>query len=345
MPAGQGKITRSRIVGGLVDLGISFIPMRVLTASLTVVLLAAMVAAQDPPRVRSLRITVLSTMLAGEFAGGIGEWGFAALVEADGRRILFDTGARPETVLANAKELRIDLTGVSDVVISHNHGDHTGGLLTLRKALIPRDPKSLSRAHVGRGIFWPRPTGTGDANGLLNVKAEYEGGGGRFIEHATAAAIAPAIWVTGPVPRIHPERNWPGGRKVQTPDGMREDDIPEDMSLVFDTSSGLVVLSGCGHAGIINTLAHARKIVREAPIHAALGGFHLFAASDEHLAWTSAELKRYQVDHFLGAHCTGIEAVFRIRQQCGLSRGAAVVGSVGTTFTLGTGITPTSLAR
>ncbi len=217
--------------------------------------------------------------------------------------------------------------------------------MTLRKALLARDPTSLTRAHVGRGIFWPRPTPAGDANGLLGFKAEYEASGGTFVEHAAAATVAPGIWVTGPVPRIHPERNWPEGRKVQAPDGMREDDVPEDMSLVFDTPSGLVVLSGCGHAGIINTLEHARKTVRAAPVHAALGGFHLFAGSDERLAWTSAQLKRFQLEHFLGAHCTGIEAVFRIRQQCGLSRGAAVVGSVGATFTLGSGIAPTSLAR
>jgi 7,8-dihydropterin-6-yl-methyl-4-(beta-D-ribofuranosyl)aminobenzene 5'-phosphate synthase len=319
--------------------------MRVATLSLTLALLAALPTAQDRPQVRSLKITVLSTMLAGDFAGGIGEWGFAALVEADGRRILFDTGARPETVLVNARELKEDLAGITDLVISHNHGDHTGGLLTLRKALLARDPKSLTRAHVGRGIFWPRPTPAGDANGLLALRAEYERSGGTFVEHATAATIAPGIWVTGPVPRMHPERNWPPGRKVQTPDGMKEDDIPEDMSLVFDTLSGLVVLSGCGHAGVVNTLDHGRKTVRDAPIHAALGGFHLFAASDEELAWTSAQLKRLQVGHFLGAHCTGIEAVFRVREQCALSRATAVVGSVGTTFTLGTGITPTALAR
>jgi 7,8-dihydropterin-6-yl-methyl-4-(beta-D-ribofuranosyl)aminobenzene 5'-phosphate synthase len=319
--------------------------MRVATAWLTLVLAGTIAAAQERPQVRSLKITVLSTMLAGDVAGGIGEWGFAALVEADGRRILFDTGARPETVLANAKELRIDLAGVSDLVISHNHGDHTGGLLTLRNALLARAPASLTRAHVGQGIFWPRPTPGGDANGLLALKTEYERSGGAFVEHAGAAPIAPGVWVTGPVPRVHAERNWGGTGRVQTPAGVQEDTIPEDMSLVFDTPSGLVLLSGCGHAGIINTLEHARTRVRDAPVHAAIGGFHLLAASDDQLAWTSAQLKRFRLEHFLGAHCTGIEAVYRIRQQCGLSRGAAVVGSVGATFSLGTGITPTALAR
>ena len=82
---------------------------------------------------------------------GLGEWGFAALVEADGHRLLFDTGARPETVLTNARELGIDLAGVTDVVLSHHHGDHTGGLLTLRRELVKDNPAALSRRYVGRG--------------------------------------------------------------------------------------------------------------------------------------------------------------------------------------------------
>ena len=94
-------------------------------------------------------MTILSTMLAD--TKGLGEWGFAALVEADGRRLLFDTGARPETVLNNARELGIDLSGVTDVVLSHHHGDHTGGLLTLRRELRKANPAALSRAYVGTG--------------------------------------------------------------------------------------------------------------------------------------------------------------------------------------------------
>jgi 7,8-dihydropterin-6-yl-methyl-4-(beta-D-ribofuranosyl)aminobenzene 5'-phosphate synthase len=308
-----------------------------------IVALPAATTGRQPTQIRSLKITVLSTMLAGDGLESVGEWGFAALVEADGRRMLFDTGARPDTVRANLEDLGIDLSGITDLIISHNHGDHTGGLLTLRGAFAGSD--TLSRAHVGRGIFWPRPSNGRDMNGLLAFKADYERGGGQFIEHSAAKEIAPGLWLTGPVPRVHPERNWSGSGRVQGPDGVVEDTIPEDMSLVFDTPSGLVVLSGCGHAGIINTLEHARKIVRPAPIHAAVGGFHLFAASDDHLAWTSKQLKGMGLQHFLGAHCTGVEAVFRVREQCSLPRSAAVVGSVGAIFELGRGISPTSLAR
>jgi glyoxylase-like metal-dependent hydrolase (beta-lactamase superfamily II) len=101
--------------------------------------------------VHAVKITLLSTMLTD--ALGVGEWGFSALVEADGQRVLFDTGGRTETVLNNAHELGIDLSNVEDVVLSNNHWDHVTGLVTLRRELSKINPAALSRAHVGQGIF------------------------------------------------------------------------------------------------------------------------------------------------------------------------------------------------
>jgi 7,8-dihydropterin-6-yl-methyl-4-(beta-D-ribofuranosyl)aminobenzene 5'-phosphate synthase len=297
-------------------------------------------------RVRSLRAVVLSTMLAGNPGErGIGEWGYAALVEADGRRILFDTGARPDTVLRNAREMGIDLSSVSEVVVTHNHFDHTGGLLTLRRELAKINPTALSRVHVGRGIFWSRPTNSGDSNSMLAIKPAYEATGGRFIEHIEPEEIAPGVWFTGPVPRVHPERNWSGTGQVRTPDGLVEDTVPEDSSLIFDTEKGFVLLAGCGHAGMINTLDYARKKIRPERVYAAIGGFHLFQLGDERLDWTASKLREFGVKYLLGGHCTGIEAVYRLRQQIGLTRQECVVSAVGSSFTLDKGIDPLLLAR
>jgi 7,8-dihydropterin-6-yl-methyl-4-(beta-D-ribofuranosyl)aminobenzene 5'-phosphate synthase len=321
------------------------------TLSLVSILLAAPVQTSTPAvpaassaRVKNLKILVLSTMLADE---GIGEWGFAAIVDVDGQRILFDTGARPNTVLENARELKVDLAQVPQVVLSHNHSDHTGGLLTLRRDAQARDEKALARVHVGRGLFWSRPTadGAGESNLPLKTRADYAAAGVTFVEHDGAQQILPGVWLTGPVPRVHPERNWSGKGRVKSPDGLVEDTIPEDQSLVFDTDRGLVILAGCGHAGIVNTVEYARKVVRPAPIHAIVGGLHLFALDDERLNWTADQLKAAALENLLGAHCTGIEAVYRIRQRVGLDRKAAVVGAVGSSFTLGTGIDPRELAR
>src|SRR5262245_49237005 len=100
---------------------------------LLILLVAPAVAGAEPAR--SLKVTVLSTMLAGDPGRGIGEWGFAALLEVDGQTFLIDTGARAETVLRNAAELAVDLSVVTDLVVTHNHADHTGGLLALRREL------------------------------------------------------------------------------------------------------------------------------------------------------------------------------------------------------------------
>jgi 7,8-dihydropterin-6-yl-methyl-4-(beta-D-ribofuranosyl)aminobenzene 5'-phosphate synthase len=153
------------------------------------------------------------------------------------------------------------------------------------------------------------------------------------------------VWLTGPVPRVHDERNWSAVGRVLTPEGPIEDTIPEDQSLVIDTEAGLVVLTGCGHAGVVNTATYARKVVREASLHALLGGFHLYPLDDERLGWTAARLREFGVENFMGAHCTGLEAVYRLRERLGLSRRTAVVGAVGASFTLGQGIDPLDLAR
>ena len=117
------------------------------------------------------------------------------------------------------------------------------------------------------------------------------------------------------------------------------------MSLVFDTDKGLVVLSGCGHAGVVNTFEYARSRIRRAPVYAAIGGFHLFQLDDDKLAWTAAKLREFGLRHLLGGHCTGIEAVYRLRQLAGLDRRTCVVSAVGSSFALDKGIDPLNLAR
>lgn len=303
-------------------------------------------AAQVDPayQVRSLRIEVLSTMLTSD--DGIGEWGFSAIVEADGHRILFDTGARPATVLNNARELGVDLSNITEVVLSHHHSDHTGGLITLRRAMQQKNPAALSQAYVGKGIFLARRTSEGNpVEFLVTTKRDYEASGGRFIEYDHPVELWNGVWLTGPVPRKYPERNWSVKRQVQTAEGWKEDNIPEDMSLVINTSEGLVVVSGCGHSGIINTLEYARATIRNAPIHAAIGGFHLYQLDDEKLRWTAAKLREFGLGTFLGAHCTGIEAVYRIRELTGLDRRRCAVGAVGAVYDLNKGLDPGSIAR
>ena len=313
---------------------------------LVALLAVATASAQPSPsghKVVSLEIKILSTMLADE---GFGEWGFAALVEVDGKRMLFDTGANDDTVQRNLKAMGLDLSDVETVILSHNHADHTTGLLTLRRQFAAKTPQALSTVYAGTGILLPRITPAGQLdNRLIRIKRDFEATGGRFVEVSKPIEILPGVWLTGPVPRIHPERNWSNVGKVRTAAGDVEDTVPEDMTLVFQTDTGLVYLFGCGHAGVINTLAHARATIDPSPVKAVIGGLHLFAATDQHLAWTAAQLKSFGVQQLVGAHCTGIESVYRIRDLVGLTRDTCMVGAVGASYSLAKGITAGRIAK
>jgi 7,8-dihydropterin-6-yl-methyl-4-(beta-D-ribofuranosyl)aminobenzene 5'-phosphate synthase len=296
-----------------------------------------------PERVSSLSITILSTMLADE---GFGEWGFAALVEVDGRRILFDTGGNEDTVARNLKALRLDLGGVEQVIFSHNHADHTTGLMPLRRQSVAASPTTLQTLLVGPGIFWPRVAADGGIDDrMAALRRDYEATGGRVTEVARPMRLQPGVWLTGPVPRVHPERNWSSLGKVRSGAGDVEDTVPEDMALVFQTNRGLVFLFGCGHAGVVNTLEHVRKAIDRSSVNAIIGGLHLFAADETHLSWTASQLKKFGVQQIVGAHCTGIEAVYRIRELAGLTRQTCMVGAVGASYSLDKGINPLRVAR
>ncbi|HEU0122491.1 MAG TPA: MBL fold metallo-hydrolase [Bryobacteraceae bacterium] len=292
----------------------------------------ALAAQSSSSRANTVQITILSTMLSGPF---LGEWGFSALLEVDGKRTLFDTGNRPETVLNNLREMKLDLSGVPSVVLTHHHRDHTGGLVTLRRDAMRRDKAALATAYGGKGILLPRNPG----NDFVLTKGEYEATGGKLVEVDQPRQLAPSVWLTGPIPRVHNERNWSGSTRLRMTDRMEEDTLPEDQALVIDTNQGLIVVSGCGHAGIVNTLGYARKVVRDTGIYAVVGGFHLFDANEEKLEWTAGQLRPMDIKYFLAAHCTGVESTVRLRELLRLPPERMTIAQVGRRFESGKGIT------
>ena len=295
--------------------------------TLFIALFAPCIIFGQSSQIENFKITILSTMLSDIH---IGEWGFSAIIEADGERILFDTGSRENTVLLNAEELNIDLGDIKDVFLSHNHSDHTGGLISLKKNI----PNSFSNAHIGEGIFYIRPNSDGRGHYILRNKNKLETMGVNFINHKKATQIMKGIWTTGQIPRKHDEKNWSQvGKLIDRKGNKIEDVIPEDQSLFFDTKKGIVLISGCGHAGIVNTLEHIKNIIPNRPIYKILGGFHLLKLSEDKLDWTAKKMKEAGVEYFVGAHCTGINSTYSIRNNMGLSSKKALVGSVGTYVT------------
>ena len=299
---------------------------------------ASLRAAED------VKVTLLSTNLA-DGRGVVGEWGLSALVEVDGRCILFDTGRHPETVLRNAERLGIDLSCVTDVVLSHHHFDHTGGLITLQEEFRKRNPTAFQRVHVAQGIFLPRPSPAGDeTNQMIETRERLEALGITFIEYSEPTEIFAGVWVTGPIQRTHPEKNYSGQAWVLLDGELVEDFLPESQGLTIITPQGHIVLLGCGHAGVVNTLEHIQASIDGLPVHSVIGGLHIYAADEATLGWTADKLVQIGVQHLIGAHCTGIEPLFRLRQAANFSRRTAVVGAVGASFVLGEGIRPGNIA-
>ena len=269
----------------------------------------------------------------------IGEWGFAAIIESDGNQILFDTGFRPNTVLENADSLNIDLSQIEHVFLSHNHMDHAGGLKQLRQKLMIKNPRAMKFVHVGKGIFLDRFSKGVNRNTFKKYRRELEEIGIEFIIHEKPKEIFPNIWTTGEVPRIHNEKNWSGFREIVGNGETVEDNIPEDQSLAIVTKKGLVLVSGCGHAGIVNTLEHVSSIHgKNSKIVAALGGFHLFNKTNRDISWTAKHMRKHGVKYFLGAHCTGIDAVYQIRKHNKMKRENCSVSAVGSYYDLDEGM-------
>jgi 7,8-dihydropterin-6-yl-methyl-4-(beta-D-ribofuranosyl)aminobenzene 5'-phosphate synthase len=170
--------------------------------------------------------------------------------------------------------------------------------------------------------------------------------GGQIVQDYKFTEIFPGIYLTGPVPRKYPEKNYTAGYKRKDSAGnMVEDNLPDDMSLIIQTAKGLVLLSGCGHAGIINTVTYARDNLQQQALLASIGGFHLLQNTDEQIRWTADQLKTTGIRYFMGAHCTGIEPVYQIRKWADLKRGECIVGSVGDIFDPEKGFTSGPLTR
>jgi 7,8-dihydropterin-6-yl-methyl-4-(beta-D-ribofuranosyl)aminobenzene 5'-phosphate synthase len=112
------------------------------------------------------------------------------------------------------------------------------------------------------------------------------------------------------------------------------DTVPDEQALVVNTRDGLIVLTGCGHAGVVNTVRYVRQLFPARPVHALVGGFHWFASAEPDIARAGDQLKALGVSRLEGAHCTLVEPMFVLRQH-GWSRETAAVGAIGVDFRQG----------
>ncbi len=231
-----------------------------------------------------------------------GEHGLAFWIATDEQCLLFDTGQG--LVLAdNAQALRVDLTAVDTMVLSHGHYDHTGGL-----AAVLRQAAGTVTVHAHPDALLPKyhqdKTGAREIGMSAGARDALLGKQCRYTASRQSSEVAPGIWTTGEIPRLHPEEAI-AEPFCRDPEGIDPDLLLDDQALFMESPRGTVVLLGCAHAGIINTLDYIQRLTGNKPVRAVIGGTHLRAASAERMHWTIRELRRFNINLLVPLHCTG----------------------------------------
>ncbi len=250
-----------------------------------------------------LRITLVVENTARK-AGLLAEHGLSYWIELGGHGVLFDTG-QGQVLAPNAERLRIDLGTARAVVLSHGHFDHTGGLryvfhLADQAKVFLHPQAMLPRYTLHRGQ-------AAEIGLAALTKAELERERHRLVWTTQPTEIVPGICATGAIPRVNNYEDT-GGDFFLDAAGHVPDPIVDDQAIYVDTDSGVVVVLGCAHAGVVNTLEYVGKLTGR-PILAAIGGTHLVNASPERVARTIGVLRQMGVKLVVPCHCTGPRAM------------------------------------
>jgi len=275
--------------------------------------------------------------VAEHFRLPLAEHGFSVLIRtfdnSKSHTILFDTGVSPEGVVINAKRMGLNLSEVEAIALSHGHYDHCGGLVAVSQVI--RKPIPII---VHEDMFKTR--------GTVNAKGKVR----RYPEFPKAEQIKPAeyvktknpyllagntILVTGEIPRTTDfEKGFPGHQVLV--DGKWQPDpwIRDDRAVVINVKhKGLVVISGCAHAGIINTILYAQQVTKVTKVYAVMGGFHLAGKECEpRINRTVERLKKLKPSLIAPSHCTGWRGKLAIAEAL---PEAFVWNSVGNLYQLG----------
>jgi 7,8-dihydropterin-6-yl-methyl-4-(beta-D-ribofuranosyl)aminobenzene 5'-phosphate synthase len=271
----------------------------------------------------------------------LAEHGFAALIDLEpaGIRILWDSGLTPLALLENMKRMKIRPTSIDKIALSHGHYDHTSGVTEILRAmdLAPKPKKwkpgvdlgEIERYVRGRRVqviahpaafrerWGNRKDGTMYGPVLPPPRAEWEAAGAEIILSEEPYQLSPGCWTTGSVPRMSFETSGrPKRITYRTGDAFFPDDLEEDQAIAINVKDkGLVIVSGCAHSGIVNTVNHSREISGVDRVWAILGGFHLARASDEEIQSTVDRIKECEPAMIAPTHCTGFKAMCEFARQ------------------------------
>ncbi len=276
-------------------------------------------------KIKFLKIITLVENLV-QTGGFRGEWGLSFFLEvedAKGRshKIISDTGNSKETILHNIRRLKLDLTDLEVIFLSHGHGDHTAATVEIIN-LAGGGVKVITHPHLFLQRFYIDKNGKRRRGGVPRGEgiSEIEAAGGEIIQSADPVEILPGLWTTGQIPRItsfeEVGKSLSGGERLIVVNGkLGLDQILDDQGLWMDVEGvGPMVITGCAHSGIINTLLHVKKLGNFIEIYGLVGGTHLVRRTEDYLQHAIKELQRFNLRLLSPCHCTGFKAMTRLYQ-------------------------------
>ena len=265
-----------------------------------------------------LSIITLSENTAPTKGNLIAEWGLSFLLKTEKETILFDTG-RNISVCYNAQLLGIDLNEIDKIVLSHSHSDHTGGLRQILERMNKKkEIEIIAHPHIWKARFNRYDNKPDKYMGIPFQQAELERLGACFHLTNKSIKITDGMLTSGEIPLItnYEKVNSKNTTRLILEDGnYKEDKILDDQAIFFKTEQGLIIITGCAHRGIINTLHHACKITGIDQIYAVIGGAHLIEASEERINQTIDALQELNIKKIGLCHCTGLRAVSLLLQK------------------------------
>lgn len=240
------------------------------------------------------------------------EHGFAAYIEIDNQRILFDTG-QDLVLFENARKLGVDLSNLDTVILSHGHYDHTGEVASILKSnptcnLYLHPESMLPRFSIRDGITKSIAITPKNKQAILNHPINQL----NWVSKPTK--ITETLGLTGTIKKTTTFENNSGPFFLDEK-GTRPDPINDDQSIWIETPEGLVILTGCCHSGIINTIEHIQHQTGISKIRAIIGGFHLRSASKEKQDRTIEALNSYNIQELIPCHCTGDETTIYLQNK------------------------------